>query len=874
MFKYLQITFLLSFFYSSGQINLISNPGFESSNGCPTFGGQWQFCNNWNNVNMNPGAGAWGTPDYFHTCGTGNTAPPATFSGTCTTQSGNAMMGLVMYNVPFPQYREYLSTQLACPMQVGSTYTLSFWLSNGTGIKSPWTIKNIGAHFSTAPLTQTGWNLINVIPQCEITTNVVSTSWTQYTFAITATTAWSQITIGCFRPDANNNPTLSFPNPGGPASSYANYFIDNIDLIGPSANTNTFTIASNVAQSAICGGTSSATITASNPTLNLTYTWTPGNFNTATASGLTAGVYTVTAGTGSGCNATTASTQFTVTQSTSLNASVNSPMVCKNTPAQLSATVSGGSPAYSYTWMPGNLNTPVINVSHSSTTVYTLSVKDNGGCASTLTTAINIDPITSNFNFNQNNCSGSFTLNNTSTGAGTYNWNFGDNTSSTGFQPQHTYSSPGTYSISLIANSNNGCHDTIQKTITVGAIVNSNFTAQLNICDTTVTLINNSVGGFSYLWRFGDGNTSTMQNPASHTYSTSGTFNIWLVVSNASGCKDSTQQTVSVIKNSTAGFNIISDPCLKQVSVSNTSSYAVTYDWQFGDGSISTSSSPTHTYLTTGNYSVTLIINAGLTCSASITKPVIINNGPIAQFTYSLSPCNGRVVFFNTSINGNGAYWSFGDNSGSYVNDPVHYYQAQGIYTVSLISSPNMPCLNTIKKIIEVKFNSVIADFDFTNPALTYNANFINLSKNAQTFFWDFYDGNSSTEFEPTHTYEQVGSYTVCLAAINYMGCTDTLCKKIDVDAGWTFYVPNTFSPNDDKINDTFYAYGTNIKDFKISVFDRWGEEIFNSSEIVFGWNGTFRGLPVQDDIYIWKAEFNDLKNKNHSLTGHIQVIR
>ncbi len=681
------------------------------------------------------------------------------------------------------------------------------------------------------------------------------------------------------KPNSTNLTVVNNPDNLGPLSNFS--------LLGPSLSPKTsyhglsriayniptpsasFSISASVTSGNCSNG--SATITPSTNTLILTYSWSPGNYTTSSVSNLPLGVYTVIA-TSSTCFS--ASTQFTVTQSTSLNASVNSPTVCKNTPAQLSATVSGGSPAYSYTWMPGNLNTPVINVSHSSTTVYTLSVKDNGGCASTLTTAINIDPITSNFNFNQNNCSGSFTLNNTSNGAGSYNWNFGDNTTSTGFQPQHTYSSPGTYSISLIANSNSGCHDTIQKNITVGTIVNSNFTAQLNICDTTVTLINNSVGGASYLWRFGDGNTSTMQKPASHTYSTSGTFNIWLVVSNASGCKDSSQQTVSVIKNSTAGFNITSDPCLKQVSVSSTSSYAITYDWQFGDGSISTSSSPTHTYLNTGNYSITLIINAGLTCSATITKPVSINNGPIAQFTYSLSPCDGRVVFSNTSINGNGAYWSFGDNSASYDNDPVHYYASQGIYTVYLTSSPNMPCLNTTKQVIEIKYNSVTADFDFTNPALTYNANFINLSKNAQTFFWDFYDGTSSTQFEPTHTYEQVGSYTVCLAAINYMGCTDTLCKKIDVDAGWTFYVPNTFSPNDDKLNDIFYAYGTNIKDFKISVFDRWGEEIFNSSEIEYGWNGTFRGLPVQDDIYIWKAEFNDLKNKNHSLTGHIQVLR
>lgn len=681
------------------------------------------------------------------------------------------------------------------------------------------------------------------------------------------------------KPNATNITVINNPNNLGPLSNFS--------LLGPSLfpktsyhglsriaynipnSSGSFSLSASVTNGNCSNG--SATIIPSSSTMNLSYTWTPGNYTTSSVSNLPASVYTVIA---SSSSCFTASTQFTITQSTGLNVNLNSPVVCKNVAATLSPSVSGGSSVYSYTWMPGNINTPTINVNHTATTIYTLSVTDNGGCASTVTTAVTINPIVANFNYTQNACNGSFTVNNTSLGAVNYNWNFGDNNTSTNTQPQHGYASPGTYSISLIASSSNGCTDTVKKTITVGTLVNSNFSTQLNVCDTTVNLVNNSVGGVSYLWRFGDGTTSTSENPVSHTYSVSGTFNIWLIVSNVSGCKDSTLKTVSIVKNSLAGFNLNADPCLKQVNVINTSSYATTYDWQFGDGNVSSSINPSHTYLNTGNYSIKLIINAGLTCSATITKSIAINNGPIADFTYSLSPCDGRVSFSNTSLNGNGAYWAFGDNSGSYDNDPVHYYASQGIYTVYLTSSPNMPCLNTIKKVIEVKFNSVIADFDFTNPAVTYNANFINLSKNAQLFFWDFYDGNSSNEFEPSHTYEQVGSYTVCLSATNFMGCSDTLCKKIDVDAGWTFYVPNTFSPDDDNLNDIFYAYGTNIKDFKISVFDRWGELIFSSTDIENGWNGTFKGMPVQNDIYVWKADFNDLKNKNHALTGHIQVLR
>src|SRR4051812_45375009 len=110
-----QSLILLSLIFGStltAQINLISNPGFEQYSSCPTYGAQWNLSTGWNNVNMNQGVGLYGTPDYMNTCGTGNTAPPATFAGTCSPHTGNAMMALVLYNVPYAEYREYLSTQL------------------------------------------------------------------------------------------------------------------------------------------------------------------------------------------------------------------------------------------------------------------------------------------------------------------------------------------------------------------------------------------------------------------------------------------------------------------------------------------------------------------------------------------------------------------------------------------------------------------------------------------------------------------------------------------------------------------------------------------------------------------------------------------
>ena len=227
------ITFVMMQILVQAQINIVPNPSFENTLSCPTGAAGWTACANWNNVNMNVGPGTWGTPDYFHPCGGGGTAPVSTFAGTCSPHSGIAYMALVLYNNPYPDYREYLSCKLNVAMTPGTRYTVSFWITNGTGVISPWIIKNVGVHFSASALTQSGWSPINVTPQCEVTNTIASNTWVNYTFSIIPTATWNYLTIGAFRSDANNSPMVYYPNPGGNPSVYANYFIDDISVFAP-----------------------------------------------------------------------------------------------------------------------------------------------------------------------------------------------------------------------------------------------------------------------------------------------------------------------------------------------------------------------------------------------------------------------------------------------------------------------------------------------------------------------------------------------------------------------------------------------------------------------------------------------------------------
>jgi hypothetical protein len=363
------------------QVNLVPNPSFENTLCCPNGGANWQCTQGWNNVNLIPsGPGTWGTPDFYHPCGNGQTAPPATFSGTCAAQDGGAMFGLGLYNVPYPDYREYLACELTCSLMPGTTYTLSFWITNGTGIKSPWTISNFGANFSAAPLTQSGWSLISLIPQCEITNNIASTSWVQYTFTVQPTSAWKFLTLGVFRSDSNNNPVQSFPNPGGPASVYAYYFIDNVMMLGPTS-TGSISVTGAPSQT-ICSG-NSVTLTASGAG---TFTWSnlvQGSLNIVTPTVTT--VYTVTGGNG-GCSGNEASTTVSVASSPALSITGNT-LLCKGHPAQSATLTVAG--AATYSWNINSTN-PSIIVSPASSYTYVVTGSNGGPCPATLSVAVNV----------------------------------------------------------------------------------------------------------------------------------------------------------------------------------------------------------------------------------------------------------------------------------------------------------------------------------------------------------------------------------------------------------------------------------------------------------------------------------------------------
>ena len=199
--------------------NLVPNAGFEMFSVLPSNFGQTNRATGWNNVNGTYVAppSSFASPDFYHT---GGSVPNA--FGQIAPFSGNAQMGFATFVFFIPGFREYISTTLVSPLVPGTQYQVSFALTNGNNGDYSKSTNNIGVCFSPSPLFQLVNQPIPAVPQVEIATVVYHPNfWQTYTFFYTATSAFTRITIGNFRDDAN-----TLQGFGGASGAY--YFIDEV----------------------------------------------------------------------------------------------------------------------------------------------------------------------------------------------------------------------------------------------------------------------------------------------------------------------------------------------------------------------------------------------------------------------------------------------------------------------------------------------------------------------------------------------------------------------------------------------------------------------------------------------------------------------
>ncbi len=479
------------------------------------------------------------------------------------------------------------------------------------------------------------------------------------------------------------------------------------------------------------------------------------------------------------------------------------------------STVSAGTISYQWTFGDGGTSTAT-SPTHSYATAGTyntqLIVITNNGCRDTIakTIALNAKPTVAFAPNNAAQClrGNSFTFTNTSSitlGTITYQWAFGDGGTSTTASPSHSYAVAGTYNVKLIVTSNNGCKDSLIKTVDVYAKPTAAFTTSTTTgCfhSNRFTLSNTSSissGTITYQWSFGDGNTSALPNPTVQ-YAAAGTYIITLIATSNFGCKDTTTKTVTVYPSSSPAYSMSNaEQCLNGNSFvfTNTSSVSagttLTYNWNFGDGGTSTLAAPTHSYATAGTYTVTLIVTTNNGCKDTLVKQAIVNPKPLLSFAPSTTAqcLNGNSFTFTNSssiASGSMSYsWSFGDGGTSGVASPTHVYAAAGTYTVKLVITSNKGCKDSLSKQVTV-YDKPTAGFGINAPSQCLNGNtfaFINSSSiptGTLSYSWSFGDGATATATNPTHTYTTAGTDTVKLVVSSANGCKDSATKTVTIE--------------------------------------------------------------------------------------------
>lgn len=471
-------------------------------------------------------------------------------------------------------------------------------------------------------------------------------------------------------------------------------------------------------------------------------------------------------------------------------------------------------------------------------------VADNGACTDTLVQQITIQsPPSASFTYNTS-CSYVLNVNNTSINALNYTWLWGDGSQNTGNQNTHTYSAPGQYTVTLIA-ANGLCADTLIQLVSIDPQPLASFTP-IPDCNLGVNIVNNSSFSSQYLVDWGDGTyDSILVNY--HNYTLPGNYTITLVAIGGN-CSDTSLQTVNISITPEALINHWYNDCHDTVFVESTN-IASSYYWDFGDGTISNTSFSSHTYTLPGTYPIILIVsNANCSDTALLSVSTVMS---VDTSITSIISCDGHLNALTNCSASNTYLWNTGDGTSYSGCNISHQYNSYGQYLLELNVS-NGYCS---------KYNSILIDVPqpvehIINVALdscTGIASFSITPSTNSTVFWDFGDGQNSSQASPIHHFGNQSIYLISVIIEPGEPCADTVEFNLDLhDFSFSnLFIPNVFTPNDDGLNDYFRLFTTPCNFENVTIYNRWGMQIFSSDNPFFQWNGYFNNHPTPEGVYV-----------------------
>lgn len=480
-----------------------------------------------------------------------------------------------------------------------------------------------------------------------------------------------------------------------------------------------------------------------------------------------------------------------------------------------------------------------------------------------------------------NNCD-NWTINfdNSSFGATTWFWDFGDpstdSDTSNILSPSYVYPDTGTYTVMLVAKPYTLCADTAYSNVQIFPGLVANYAWETDCALQPVSFNDVSVSTYGYLeqwdWDFGDGTTSTAQDPE-HVYNESGLYNVILSIKNIYGCTKSVTHEVLVHPLPEVNF-VYDNACLQQFSllsesVTIDSAYTISsFEWILPDGSSESGNLATYFMDSAGAYPVTLIATSNVGCVDSVTDYVVVRPPVVADVYIDTTICAGDTMQLYTK---NGMYYQWFPNyniSDILDHDPFVYPDVTTEYRV-IISDD---CTSDTAYVTITVLPTPVAEAWPDTAVYRYEPVELNATGGV-SYSWSPGDNMDFPESaEPILSPYETDSYVVTVTGENGCTSTDTIsvvvwlrCQK--------FTIPSAFSPNGDGINDAFRIVSDGDDEVtQYQIFNRWGECVFNAPSISETWDGQFDGKPQETGVYMYLISV-ECEDYTETLSGTITLL-
>lgn len=592
------------------------------------------------------------------------------------------------------------------------------------------------------------------------------------------------------------------------------------------------------------------------------------------------------------------------------------------------STISAGT-ITSWTWDFGDatpvsqVQSPVHTYASDGTWNVTLIVESNQGCTDTNSANVLVYAVPLvNAGADQTICSGStVTLAGTiggsasvgswSGGAGTFNPD--SNTLNSVYTPGSSEVIAGTVTLLLTTGDPvgpcNAAKDSMTITINPQAIVYAGI--DQTICNGNTIPLAGSIGGGSTIgtWSGGAGSFAPGNTSPAAVYTptageaTSGIVSLVFTTDDPAGpcsaVNDAVEILVDQLPTANAGSNQYVCSGSSVTLAGSIGGSATNGTWSGGTGSYSPGNTalnaiytPSTAEFAADSVVLTLTTNdpAGPCTFSTSNVTIYFYKNPVIIFAADSSAgCPVHCTnFTNSTVVGGGDIvswdWNFGDGSANAtIQTPSHCFTQVGFYDITLTAVSNNGCSSVLTQTQHIQVFSVpVAAFTpspnpatVLDPVITFNNQ---SSADVNYWNWNFGDGTTTAPFvqNPVHTYpDEAANYWITLMVHNADGCYDTVAHEIFIEPEFTFFIPNAFSPNGDKINDYFFGSGVGIIEYDLWIFDRWGNMIFNGKELSDKWDGKANGGNdlAQIDVYVWKVTLRDVFNKKHDYIGTVTLV-